>query len=284
MLGSPEHELPPDERPFEFPCPYCQSSVEAQASWTGRVAPCPHCKNPITIPSSATARPQTAAVPRPSQPPPVQQTQPVPKTKRKTSPAVWVVLLLIAAIVGTVIYRKSAAKKQYIAALENVLREANSVSVATGRGVNKQEFIDAYKTVTYDWSRKEFGPGSSNSEFGPIQSHIRDAINAWDAVENWEIKDGYHDGGIPEGFHLGQAIRLLPDAIGRDNYNLLDRDAEAQGSSEFPENLVRSGNTAASSHVTCRDCYEQTPAITATANNNGRSRARSEPRKLTVRQ
>jgi hypothetical protein len=37
-----------------------------------------------------------------------------------------------------------------MADLEHVLREANRVSVATERGVNKQDFVDAYESVKYD--------------------------------------------------------------------------------------------------------------------------------------
>jgi hypothetical protein len=162
--------------------------------------------------------------------------------------------LLIAAIAGTVTYRKSATKRQYVAELENVLREANRVSVATGRGVNKQEFIDAYKTVTYDWDRKKYGPGSANREFDDVQSHIGDAITAWDAAKNlWEMRDAYREGRTDR-YHLGQAITLLPDAIGRDAYNQLDRAAKAQDSSVFAESnlgdLISLCFTAASSHLT----------------------------------
>lgn len=145
--------------------------------------------------------------------------------------------LLIAAIASTVTYHKFAAKRQYLADLEQVLRDANRVSVATGRGVNKQEFIDAYESVKYDWDRKKYGPGSANREFDDTKEHINKAITAWDAAKNlWEMKDAWRDGRTPATHNLSQAIFQLPRAIGSDTYNKLDRAAKAEGSFLYAEN------------------------------------------------
>ena len=41
---------PAEQLPFEFPCPTCNSSIEAERGWAGMHCPCPICKLTIQIP------------------------------------------------------------------------------------------------------------------------------------------------------------------------------------------------------------------------------------------
>ena len=36
---------------FEFSCPYCGTSLEAEETWRGKVTLCPECKKRLTVPS-----------------------------------------------------------------------------------------------------------------------------------------------------------------------------------------------------------------------------------------
>ena len=63
----------------------------------------------------------------------------------------------IALAVGAFTYRAHLAKHHYIADLEQLLRDANRVSVATQRGVTKQEFIEARDAVQNTDIRERIG-------------------------------------------------------------------------------------------------------------------------------
>jgi hypothetical protein len=134
------------------------------------------------------------------------------------------------------------------------LREANRVSVATERGVNKQDFVDAYESVKYDWDRKRYGPGSANREFDDVQGAIYKAISGWDAAKNlWEMKDAWRAGQAPATRNLSQAILELQVAIGSEEFNKLHRGTEADGGFLFAESnlgsLISLCFTAASAHL-----------------------------------
>ena len=48
---------------FEFKCPQCGNSVEAEDSWRGQVAECPHCGKNIVIPRATPRRPASGLRP-----------------------------------------------------------------------------------------------------------------------------------------------------------------------------------------------------------------------------
>ena len=98
----------------------------------------------------------------------------------------------IALSVGAFTYRAHVAKHHYIVDLEQLLSDANRVSVATQRGVTKQEFIDAYENVKYNWEHKKYEAGSANRDFAAVQSDIDKAIAGWQAAGTlWEMKEVY---------------------------------------------------------------------------------------------
>ena len=96
-----------EERPFSFDCPQCRGSIEAEASWVGISAPCPHCQSTIVIPNLHAApqpipppppppRPKTHQPP-PKPPTPAQTTTKPPAKTNRTTPAVFVALVIAVA-------------------------------------------------------------------------------------------------------------------------------------------------------------------------------------------
>ncbi len=152
----------------------------------------------------------------------------------------------IALAVGAFTYRAHVAKHHYVADLEQLLRDANRVSVATQRGVTKQEFIDAYENVKYNWEHKKYEGGSANPDFTAVQSDIDKAIAAWEAARTlWEMKEVYRDNPTLDAGSVnslrslgGKAIVDLRDALGGDMYDELDRAAKSKGSFLYhPDNI-----------------------------------------------
>lgn len=251
-----------------FNCPYCGQSLEASSDMSGPLLDCPSCKKPLEVPFSnkpieRIAHPSPRITTPSRLPPPKRSTHPntfpsgniPPINKKNKAPIVISIILVIAAILGaSVFYLVYTTKHSYLLQLEQLLSDANRLSIATGRGVSRNEFVDSYKSIDFKWGRLDYARGHSFSAFGSIRLSISRAVYAWEAADSlWALQKAGREDYYQNKDEILKAIVLFSFAIGDEQKDKLEKASESDGHWLYDfdnlDDLISLCFAVASSHI-----------------------------------